>query len=841
MALGMAGVALALAGTTAAGQGPETMSAAAPPGPAGPGRDGLFQQVFGQRAKPQRVRQLDLPVKLEGREIGLVPARLSGNPKDTQVDMAALAALLADRAQEEPVAALRALAGQDGFGRVADVPADGLAVAYEAADLSIAVSIPPPLRRVVRLDVTGRSDAARGMLVLPPATFSAYVNMRAAVDFLASPDPGRADGRGPLSVVFEPAANWRGWVFEGEAYYRENGLSRWSRGPLRIVRDLPDRAIRVQAGDVFYPVLGSQTGRPLGGLSVARNFSLQPYRSVQPAGQRDFVLEAPSLVEVFVNGRPTRSYRLDPGPYNISNFPGASGTNDIQIRITDAFGRTQAIEFPFFFDSQLLAAGVQEFAYTAGYPYTTDTRGVSYVRERLSFSGFHRVGVTDALTLGAGLQADKDQQILSGEALLATPFGTFGIDPQVSVGPDATGYALTLRYRDYRSGEALWRQRTVTGQVTWRDNAFASFGTLRAGNPTSLDASLRISQPLLDGLTATLGARWRETRDPDRVDGYAVDFTLRRRIGRNGSVDLTLSHDRDDFGEVETGAYFSVRYSFDDAQYNAGFSIDTVARERRLDLRYQSPYASDQWSLAVDATNAAGGDRLQGSAGYVHQRFLANVRHDAVERALGGGRALEHRTQASVATALAFADGHVGVTRPISNSFAIVVPHPRIADKPIGVDPINDRYTASSGWLGPAVLPNIAQYLIRPLQIDVLEVPPTYDVGEDRPAVQPGYRTGTVVPIGTDATASLDGVMRGPDGEPVSLHSGVLEPVGAADGRAPVQFFTNRRGRFRVESVRPGDWTLRVYGIDAPPVPISVPREAEGVLKIGEIHLTRSK
>ena len=43
--------------------------------------------------------------------------------------------------------------------------------------------------------------------------------------------------------------------------------------------------------------------------------------------------------------------------------------------------------------------------------------------------------------------------------------------------------------------------------------------------------------------------------------------------------------------------------------------------------------------------------------------------------------------------------------------------------------------------------------------LDVLDVPPSYDLGEDRPTVLPGYRTGTIVPIGTDATASLEGVL----------------------------------------------------------------------------------
>lgn len=803
------------------------------PPPAATGKDVLFDKVFGQRARAAKPRQIDLPVRFDGQELGVVPARLSGDPGAAQVDIVRLAELLRDVAQDTALDELRGLAGPDGFA-VPAPPAPGrIEVAINAADLSVQVTVPPEVRRLVRIDVQGRSDAARGYLVRPPADLSAYVNARAAVGYLSLPGGGVQDeGRGPLTVSLEGAVNLKGWVVETDSYYREDGERRWSRGPTRLIRDFPDSGVRVQAGDLTYPVTGQQVGRPLSGLSVARNFSLQPYRSVQPAGQRDFILETPSLVEVFVNGRPTRTLRLSPGPYNLANFPGASGTNDIQIRITDQFGREQTIEFPFFFDNQLLAGGIHEFGYTVGYPYTTEGDNLAYDRDRPTFSGFHRVGLSDRLTLGAGVQADRHQQVAGAEMLLATPVGTLGVEPSVSFGT-ATGYAATLGYRDYRTGESFWQQRTTTAQISWRDSAYGSFGTLDPDNDIALDAAFRFSQPLAPDLTATLGGRWRENREPERVDGYAMDLTLRRRLGRTASWDLTFSHDRDTDGERETGAYLSLRFSLDEGRHTAGASFDTVRREKRLDWRYQSLEPVDQLSLALDATDAPGSDRLQGSAGYVHQRFSAGVRHDVVERTTGG---TENRTQMNLATALAYADGHVALSRPISNSFALVVPHPRLAGRTVGVDPVNGSYLARTDGLGPPVVPNISAYLVRPLLLDVPEVPLGYDIGEDRPAVQPGYRTGTVVPVGTDATVSLDGTLTGPDGQPVSLVSGVLRPVGGPE-RREIQFFANRRGRFRVESVQPGRWELVLVGVEARPVPVEVPADAEGVLPLGEVRL----
>ncbi|WP_240002428.1 fimbria/pilus outer membrane usher protein [Oleisolibacter albus] len=793
-----------------------------------PARPDLFNKVFG-RPSAQKARQLDLPVQVDGREIGLVPARIAGS--ETLVDVAALVRLLEPLAQPDGLAPLRGVAGADGYGSLHAAPPGGIAVRVDPGELVVVVTIPPALHQRQTLRVADWAGAAHGYQVLPPAALSAYMNMRASLDRVEG--GGRQGETGDLSSVFEPALAWNGVVAESEIFYREDGARRWSRGATRLVRDFPDSSVRVQAGDVVTPVVGPQVGQSLGGLSIARNFSLQPYRVVQPAGQRDFILDQSSVVEVLVNGRPTRTFRLEPGPYNLSNFPGVFGTNDVRIRITDSFGREQTIEFPFFFDSQLLADGVHEFAYTAGVPSQVSDDVYHYERQQPAFSGYHRLGLSDRLTVGLGVQADRRQHLLSGEAMLATSFGTFALEP---AGSDGHGRAATLRFRDYRTGEDLWENRTVSLQLSWQNADYRSFGSPDTADPTRWDAAARISQPLSEDLTVALGGRWRRFRGGG-ADAYSTDLTLRQRLGTTGSLDLTLSRQREEDGRRDSGLYLSLRFTFDEGRHTVGATLDTAARQRELDWRYQSLEPVDAWTLGVDATQQAGsGDSVQGLASYTHQRFEASVRHDVVSRALGPGSGTENRTQVNLASALAFADGHGGITRPISNSFAIVVPHARLRDRVVGVDPVNDLYLAESDALGPPIVPNIAPYLVRPLLLDVPDAPASYDLGDDRPAVQPGYRTGTLVPIGTDATASVDGMLLLPDGAAAALYSGQLRPLDRPDTKQ-IPFFTNRKGRFRVDGVRPGRWELVLTGVEARPLPVTVPPEAEGVIALGTLPL----
>jgi len=800
-------------------------------------QDALYDKVFGQR-RQNRMRQLDLPVLLEGREIGLVAARLSGKAQGNQLNLSSLAGLLAPLVQEGALDALRGAADGDGFGDPDALPADGITARINTADLNVELAVPPALRQMQTLNAQQRGVLPPGQTALPPAGFSAYANMRGAVTHREGADGD--SGRGPFSVLFEPAVNWRGLVLEGEAAWREDGEERrWTRGPTRLLYDLPDSALRLAAGDIATPVDGQQVGRLLGGIGISRNFALQPYRSVQPSGQQEFILEAPSTVDVFVNGRQAQTYRLGPGPYQLSNLPGVSGANDVVIRITDVFGRQRDISFPFFFDSQLLAPGVNEFAWSLGYPYLNDGSRITYDTDQPTLSGFHRLGVADWLTLGLGAQWDRNQRNLSGEILFTSTVGTMVLEPAASLAGE-DGFALGAGYRIFSRGETPLTQRSLTAQVNWRDSAYAAFGTLEPRNEIAWDASLRYSQGLTEDLSASLGGRWRESRVERFQDSYSADLSLRQRIGIGSSLDATLSHDRGADGRISTGLFVSLRFNIGEGRQTAGLSHDTLDRESRVDWRYQSPGTVETLNLALEGAVRPGPDRLQMNAGYVHSRFQTSFRHDVTARERDGRERPDTRSQWNLSTALAFADGHLGISRPISNSFALVVPHPRLRGMKVGVDPRPGLtgYLAESDWLGPPVIPNLSAYLVRPVVLDVPEAPLGYDLGVDRPAVIPGYRTGSLIPIGTNAAVSLGGTLLAPDGTPVQLLSGELRPVGAdADSRTVVQFFTNRRGRFRIEGVRPGDWAMVLFGLDHRPHPLTVAADAEGLLMLDEVRL----
>ena len=329
------------------------------------------------------------------------------------------------------------------------IKAAGLNATFDQGKLEFEVGVPPSVRRPTQRDAFRRAFQPEGPVV-NPSPFSAVINLRSGVDYIEKSATGSQKGLQTPRLDLAGAVNLNNWVAEAEGFYDANATQPWHRGDLRLVHDDPDRMLRYAVGDLSYPVTSFQSFVPLGGLTVAKDFALQPYRVTEPLGSTAFFLKSDSKVEVLVNGRLVQTLQLPAGEHNLRNFPFANGANDVTLRITDPVGRVETITLSFFFDSKLLAQGEHEFAYSVGLPSRTDNGRYQYDSDSLTISAFHRVGLTDKLTAGLNLQAGHKVQMGGTEAVVATPFGTFQGDYSVSHNQSAGfGQAARLQYRYY--------------------------------------------------------------------------------------------------------------------------------------------------------------------------------------------------------------------------------------------------------------------------------------------------------------------------------------------------------------------------------------------------------
>jgi len=711
------------------------------------------------------------------------------------------------------------------------IKAGGLKAAFDERKVQFEVGVPAAVRRPMQTEVFRRTVQPEGP-VLKPSLFSAFLNLRSGIDYVEKSGTGTQEGLQTPKFDFAGAINFRNWVGEGEVFYNADAAESWHRGDLRLVHDDPERLLRFSAGDLAYPVTSFQRFVPLGGLMLARDFALQPYRVTEPLGNTSFFLKSDSKVEVMVNGRLVQTLQLPAGAHNLRNFPFASGANDVTLRITDPVGRVETVNLSFFFDSKLLVRGETEFAYSVGLPSRRDDGNYQYASDSPTLSVFHRVGLTDKLTAGFNLQADRKVEVGGMETVFATPFGTFQGDYSASRSQSAGfGQAARLQYRYYDASADNPSGRILTLGVAYTARDFARVGIERPENPVAWEGSARYSQRLFYDLTASVGGSYQLRRDGPDTSSLGLFFSKR---WRNVSGDLALERNILDHHRIENRLAVSLTFQFPSRRQILNTAYDSHAHVSRADWQYYPRYEIGGVNASAGVQHAPRNDDFVGGLRYAGYRGEASLSQDVTTPQPGMG--VDSRTSLRLGTALVFADGEFAVSRPIQDSFALVKAEKSLAGQTVGVDPIDQQFRARADRFGDAVIPDLQSYQYRKITSDPQNVPVGRDPGQQSFTAMPSYKSGTVIRVGEEGTVALAGTLQTVDGQLIALQAGDLTEEGAADKTAAT-LFTNREGKFYVEGLKVGRYSLRLHADPSVVTQFEVPQDKYGLYEIGDLRL----
>ncbi len=792
---------------------------------------------------PKEAVPISVPLYLEQRHVGMVPMLIMPNAAESYVQAAPVLAILKGLVPEEKLQAMETAAGQ-GFLSLKDGAKGGVELRFDEARIALVVAIPSESKKQRSLRARRDFDVSN-KLVTPPSAVSAYLNVFGAQNYVDRGPPSRDEGRRPFRMSTDGALNMNGWVLESSGDYIENDSRPWQRGDTRLVHDLPDEMIRTALGDLSYPVEGFQSFQPMLGLTVARNFDLQPYRVSEPTGRTSFFLVSPSRVDIYVNDRKVQTLQLSSGPYDMTDFPVVNGSNDVKLVITDATGRVEIKTFDIVSDANLLAAGLHKFAYNAGVISTTANRDRDYDRDRPVLSAFHRYGVSDGFTLGGNLQADEMQRMAGVDATVGGKWGVFRADlagSRLEDGDD--GFAWQTQYQIVDRGgtgdDGRFRGiRNFTLLTSYRSERFAPLGVLQPANISSYQITARYSQQWSPTVSLGVGGGYKVGRG-DQRDDWNYSLSLNKRL----SASIHLGVNLQERAIEGHGLFVSLGWTPRDSRHSVHGSHDSFSKTTRADWNYAQEGRAQSMSAAAGIVRTP--DRYDGSGSvtYYGQRGEATASHDIVtpfDKGDDSSDATESRSELRFASALVYAGGHVALSRPVSNSFAILVTDASIQDYPIGVNPQGRRseertYEATTDSWGPVVLPNLTPYLYRTVRVDASSLPPGFDAGESLYTFYPTYRSGTFVRLGSDANVLLDGTLQYEDNTPVALRAGSISRVGEPDA-APETFFTNRAGRFRIEKLKPGRYVMQLYSFPGVTLPLTVTENAAGPTQAGLLTL----
>ena len=629
---------------------------------------------------------------------------------------------------------------------------------------------------------------------IQPERFSAGVTSIVRVANVHA-QPGTAGGWEPPRAEFFGFASFGGfdgWTLLWAADFDGGRDSRLRRREIALVKDDFEKATRLTLGDFrTRPLSGFQRSIDMVGVSYRRAYAaIQPFRTLLPRGRSSFTLERQARVRVEVEGLVVFDQDLPPGPYDLRDFPFATGANNAVVTVDDGSGPREIAYLTTFIDTSLIADGVSRFDIGAGFLGNGFSAVRRYRDEPALIASYDR-GISSNLTVGGYTELTGDVAVAGARGAWGTRFGLISGEAAMSRTDRGWGLSAAIQFRtQFETGE--WRHN-LAAQAVWRNDHFATLSTahdrersfdLRVQSQRrrlilNLDASRRTG-PIGTTESFALGAGWEMfglswrargqfVRRPGRLDDHRGVLSVSIPLGRSVRSRARVGTDGDFRLEIE-------RFG--------GFTVDETQARAEINRNEDGFFG--------------------GSARVSHIANRAEFEFDHQTRDTPNG--LFSRSEATVAFGVGYAGGKVQFGRPFDAGFVIVDRHPNIAKRRASLSEGGRGEAVHSDIFGAPFIPLRSGYARYTYDVAVVELDPGYDLGNDRIEVIPPLRGGYLIQVGTEILATVLARLTDPAGEPVALATGRI--IRVADGEQVARFFTNRTGRMVAEKLAPGDYRI---------------------------------
>ena len=738
---------------------------------------------------------LDLTLNTAGK--GEIRVVLSGS--EVWADVAAL-----QRAGLVSIAGVRRTVGDRLYVRLSSIDPP-MRVEVDEASLTLTLTADASLFG----STTVRFDGSRPDGILYRRAASGFVNYGATW----------ASGGGQ-ALNLESGLSLRGSLMTSSFFF--SSVGRPSRGLTAAIIDDTRRLTRYQVGDAV-----AGTG-PLGGslqvagVTISRDFSLDPYFIRYPTTGLSGVVTTPSRVDLYVNNQLVRSLQVPPGAYQLANLALPTGAADTRVVVRDAFGGQQEFGGSYYVTTSILSRGLQQFQYAFGAervrPFDT-----LWDYGRPVLTGTHRIGLTDAVTVGGRIEMESG--LVSTGPTLATRLGRFGaleMTTGASYAGGRSGLAGGIAY------EYVGRPGSVS--AAWRE---ASDGY---ENLSSRRMLLSMRREVLASTTArltphlTLSAAWQ-----------AHDASLEAASFRRASVSSSISIAK------HVAVFVSATRSRQDGRWSNG-----AFTAMSLDV---APRATASLSAESTAGRTSAGLNLQRSAPVgpgIGYRLHANGLGAGSELVDGELRAqttwaqLDVRqsftgstreTWAQVNGALVAIGGRVMATRPVQDGFALVrVPEVK------GVRAyVSHQEMGRTDRHGDLLVPNLLAYYGNQISIADTDVPADRTLSYKQLLLATPYRGGAIAEFPATREWRVAGSVT-LQGDPEALRGqrALDARVTVETARGPIDSWLGANGEFYLEGLAPGGYVLQVTSGDIRcEAALTVPTTDVPVLRAGELPCVR--
>lgn len=502
----------------------------------------------------------------------------------------------------------------------------------------------------------------------------------------------------------------------------------------RWVVDSPASDRRLTVGDVV-----TSTG-DLGGTVAIAGFGLQRYFGLNPDTVKTVLPQisgntlTPSTADVYVNGVLARRETLPPGQFDFQNLPVGEGPNTTTIVVTDAFGRQQTYSNTFYGADSLLARGLSDFSYGAGFLHS---QFGEQARHGAAVAGRYTVGATNDLTAGARLEIGSSLASFGPNVAFRLPRGVLGMAAALSREGQRSGIAGLLSY------QYLSRMSDGSVAISYDSPQYASLALTAAQDRPVLNASLSFARQL--NARATLGFSY--ARQNDRDNGAQSVWQTFQTLTLSNSTEfqvgetLTSGNGRRQLG-IATTMNFLPR-----SGYNASVSTLYSGAGTTAAVTLQRPASSQVPSLGY-LLSASGG--TGGASGFVSADYRGQYGDLLTDAGISSGT---RSYSANAAGGIVFINGKLFATQALTDSYALVDAG-GLANVRILANGVVAGRTDRNGFL---VVPNIGSYYDNTISIFSADAPIDYSIDAQSEHLAPMYKSGGIVRFGLNRVRPVTG------------------------------------------------------------------------------------
>ncbi len=552
----------------------------------------------------------------------------------------------------------------------------------------------------------------------------------------------------------------------------EGGASGQQEGYIRydtwLSNENENAALSWRAGDVITDALGWSNSVRLGGVQIARDFSVRPDLVTYPLPAFNGQAAVPSSVDLFINGYRSAQADVQPGPWSLTNVPFVNGAGDAVITTTDAVGRRVTTTLPFYVSSSLLKQGLSDYAFSAG--AIRENYGVkNFDYGAAAASGSWRYGVNDWLTLESHAEGSND--VAMGGAGGLVKIGSLGVvngalAQSQMAGKPGTQYSWGYQYNN--SWFSLGTQHTLRSAdfanlalVSSRgDSANTSYSLARRSAQYTASVSLDRYGSLGLAYLDIAGSAGDRTR--------LWNLSWSKNLWGNSSLYISASRDQE---QGDWSGAISLIIPFGE-QSSASVSVERDQQGRNNQRLYVSSAMPTDGGFAYDASWA----RQGGDSGDYRQGSL-RYRNNKIDTSAGFYGDDDNTTQwADFTGALVLMDDRVFAANDINDAFVVVKTH--YPDVTVRYENQSMGRTDNDGYL---LVPSISSYYGAKYDIDTLDLPAdmTAPKVEQRFAVK--RKSGYLLNFPVERLRAASVVLHDSDGQPLPVSSQVLRPDRATE------------------------------------------------------------